>query len=61
MSVGRSDPGTCIFLKQTLLMIGIQVVHSLDTCVFEVGELSLSSHHLEQLHPNSSRAVFLMS
>lgn len=47
------------FLKQTL-MIGIQVVHSLDTCVLEVGELSLSSHHLEQLHPNSSRAVFLI-
>lgn len=47
------------FFKQTP-MIRIQVVHSLDTCVLEVGELSLSSHHLEQPHPNSSRAVFLI-
>ena len=41
-------------------MIGIQVVHSLNTCVLEVGELSLSFPHLEQLHQNSSRAVFLI-
>lgn len=66
MSVGHSDSesrmGTqesVFFFKQTP-MIRIQVVHSLDTCVLEVGELSLSSHHLEQPHPNSSRAVFLI-
>lgn len=57
MSVGHSDSesrmGTqesVFFFKQTP-MIRIQVVHSLDTCVLEVGEL-ISSTYLEQPHPS---------